>query len=156
MPELLLNRTRDRPPTAVEVANDIRALGFSRAGGFMTGHRRNGVFCAYIGAFCDPDDQYSANYLGGNQSELEFHQRDHVIVGFAMAATEPDSYWEALADAKRGRTEKRSLCLWVDRGSPTEPPTFKYFRRARRLYPSFRPIGPEISALEFLSIIALR
>ena len=157
MVELLLNRTRDRPPTAEEVARDLFALGYTNAGGALGGHTRNGTFYAYVVAFCDADGLYSANALHGGQSEREWHQRDHVLTGFGMGQLEPESYWEALACAKRKELERRDLCLWMDRGQPPRFDTrFRYFKRSRRIWPTFRPTGRELSPSEFLSLVAMR
>ena len=146
MTDLLLNRTRDRPPTPAEVRDDIRALGYANGGNFADAFNRDlGLWMAFVVAFCDRDDSYAANRFSGKQAGLEWWQRDHVLTGLGYSELEPDCHWEALACAKRGALEVVRLCVWFDRGSPPRLlPQFKFFRRAPRDPVTYRPQGPEL------------
>lgn len=152
MSDLMLHRVRDRPPTAAEVARDLHRL-YPERGGVLAGAQRDGVFCAFVVALCDPDDQYAPNIFDGAQAEREWHQRDHILTGFGLSQLEPDSHWEALASAKRGKLEQYRLCVWYDRGSwPLFKQRYRIFRRAPRFPPHYRPAGIELSAEELRSI----
>ena len=148
MPQLLLlNRTRDRPPTPAEVRDDIRKLGYPHGGTLAGAFNRDiGLWLCFVVAFCDRDDLYAANRFSGQKAEREWWQRDHVLTGMAFSPLEPDSHWEALACAKRKQLEIARWCVWFDRGSlPDLIPHFEFFQRAPRDVDTFRPQGPSLS-----------
>ena len=160
MPELLLNRVRDRPPTPAEVKRDIQRLGYTKGGalaGWAHFDKATGqlYYLCVVVAFCDQDDLYAQNFMSGKQSELEWHQRDHVVTGFAFSTVEPETHWDALASAQRGELERAGLCVWLNRGEwPKFLPRYCWYRRAPRIYPTFRPAGPELSFSEIRNILA--
>ena len=155
MSELLLNRTRDRPPTPVEVAEDIRSLHYAHGGAFAASFNRDiGLWLTFVVAFCDRDDSFSANRFSGAQAELEWWQRDHVLTGLAFATLEPDSNWEALACAQRGKLEDARICVWFDRGSlPKLITHYEFYRRAPRRRDNFRPQGPPLSVRDVRQLL---
>ncbi len=155
--ELLLNRTRDRPPTPREVQTDIRKLGYVNGGALHGSFNRDlGIWLCMVVAFCDQDDLYAANHFSGAQAELEWWQRDHVLTGLAFDRSEPDSHWEALACAKRGQLERARICAWFDRGSlPRLIPHFEFFRRAPRDRERFRPRGEPIDVREMRRMLGV-
>jgi hypothetical protein len=153
---LQLNRTRDRPPTPSEVAEDIRRLGYSNGGALSGAFNRDlGLWICFVVAFTDRDDSFAPNIFSGKKSALEFWQRDHVLTGIAFSELEPDSHWEALACAKRQDLERFRLCVWFDRGTlPKLVPHYKFFRRAPRDAETYRPQGPEITVRDLRQILA--
>ena len=153
---LQLNRTRDRPPTPQEVAEDIRRLRYSNGGALAGAFNRDlGLWICFVVAFCDQDDAYAANRFSGKQAEREFWQRDHVLTGIAFSELEPDSHWEALACAKRQQLERYRICTWFDRGTlPKLIPHYEFFLRAPRDPFTFRPQGPEITVRDLRQLLA--
>jgi len=153
--ELLLNRTRDRPPTAAEVQADIRRLGYVHGGALAGSFNRDvWLWLCFVVAFCESGDEFAANRFSGRQAALEWWQRDHVLTGLAFDRSEPDTHWEALACAKRRKLEQLQICIWFDRGSlPKLVPHYEFFRRAPRDPETFRPRGEPIEVRQLRRIL---
>jgi len=152
--ELLLNRVKDRPPTAAEAAQLLRSL--YQRGATLVGVEHDGRPCAFVVAFWDVDDQYAPNFLTGEQAECEWWQRDHVLTGLAIGATEPEASWEALACAKRGHLSRANVTVWYERPSPFNQMRghFRFFPRSARIPANnFRPASSELTTDELKAIL---
>jgi hypothetical protein len=123
----------------------------------MAAWDHDGHPCAAVVAFVNADDQYAANLLSGEQSECEWWQRDHVLAGLAIATSEPDASWEALACAQRGHLARANVTVWFERPGPFNKfiGRYRFFPRSERIAAlGFRPSASELTTEELQTIIA--
>jgi hypothetical protein len=82
--------------------------------------------------------------LSGEPAQLEWFQKDNLLVGFGFARTLVEATHQAMASAARGKLERRDLTVWWDRVARR----FRFFDRGPgRLDASghYRPRGRKLS-----------